>query len=127
MTFDAPRHVQRLDFGNPVHGFHGAVTLLTLEICLDMPLVREMHEVRNVVDFYPRNRFLSLPVTENLHDFWPVPHTGYLGMTARTTIHTGHARTGRAAGIDVAILTGNFIFPRMNAVTEFDGLNGARV
>jgi hypothetical protein len=125
MAFDAPRHSQFLLYGNSIHGFHWSVALLALQVCLDVSFVREMHKIRNIMDLDPGYWLLVGKVLCNLDNLGFV--SGYRSMTTHAFFDgwdPGRWRTGR---VDMTVLAGNFIFPGVNFVTEFNGLDRAVV
>ncbi len=125
MAIDAPRHSQWLLSCNSIHGFHWAVALLAFEARLDMSFVCEMHKIRNVVDLDPGDRPLVGIILRDLDDLGFV--SGDRLVATHAFFHRWHTGRWRTSCIDMTILTGNFIFPGMDSMTEFDGLNRAGV
>lgn len=123
MTFDAPWHPHRCDTGDTVHCFDRTVTFLTFEAGLDMPLMREVNIVGNVVYLDPRYWFAIFPVSRQFHDLRTVADSGQRFVTAHAFAHARYAGDGRPGGIDMAILARNFVIRGMNRVAEFDWLN----
>ena len=125
MAIDAPRHAQGLLSGNSIHGSDGAMAGCAFQAGLDVPFVSEMHEIGNVIDFDPG---YGLTVGVILRDFDDLRFIGSDRPVATHAFfhrwHAGHRRTG---GIDMTVLTGNFIFPGVDSMTEFDGLKRAGV
>jgi hypothetical protein len=62
MAFDAPGHSQRSDPRDTVHSLNGSVTFLTFDVCLYVPLVREVNEIGDIVHFNPRYGFTIFPI-----------------------------------------------------------------
>ncbi len=127
VTIDAPRHPHRRNARNPVHRLHGTVTFLTCEARPDVPLVCEVHEIGNIVHFYPRYRFTIFPVCGQLQDLRSFADAGYEIVTADTFTNAGDAGNRRLVRIDVAVLTRNLVVGGMYLVTEFDGLKRTAV
>ena len=69
MTIDAPRHPHRLNTGNTVHRFHRSMTFLAFDVGLDVPFMRKVNKVRNIMHFDPRNGFTVLPVSSEFQNF----------------------------------------------------------
>ena len=127
MTIDAPGHPQRYNTRHSVHRFHGAVTFITGEVGLDVPLMRKMNKVGNIVNFDPRYRFTIFPIGGQLQDFRTFADAGYRVVTSHTFANAGHAGNRRRLGIDVAVLARNLVVRGVNCVTEFDRLNRATI
>ena len=122
MAVDAPGHLHGCNACDPPHGFHRPVTFLALEAGLDVPLVREVHEVRHIVHRDPGNGFAVLPVFGKLQNlrFFADTRNGFVAADA-----LAHARdTGdrRRGCIDVTVLARDLIVRRMHYVAEFAGL-----
>ncbi len=127
MTIDAPRHSHRCNTGNAVHRLHRTVTFLTREARLDVPLMRKVNKVGNIVHFNPRYRFTIFPVGGQLQDLRTFADTGYRFVTSHAFANAGHAGDRRLVGIDVAVLARNLVVRGMYRVTELDGLNRAAI
>ena len=125
VAIDAPRHAQWLLPGNSIHGSHGAVTFPAFQAGLDMSFVREMYKIGNIIDFDPGYRLVVGIILRNLDNLGFVD--GDRAVATHAFFHRWHAGHRRAGGIDMTILTGNFIFPGMDSMAEFDGLNRAGV
>ena len=123
MTIDAPRHPQCCNTGNTVHRLHRTMTFLTREVRLDVPLMRKMNKVGNIVNFDPRYRFTIFPVGGQLQDLRMFADTGYRVVTSHAFTNAGHAGNRRLVGIDMAVLARNLAVRDMYCVTEFDWLN----
>ena len=123
MTIDAPGHPQRYNTRHSVHRLHRTVTFLTREVRLDVPLMRKMNKVGNIVNFNPRYRFTIFPVGGQLQDLRTFADTGYRFVTSHAFTDAGYAGNRRLVGIDVAVLARNLAVRDMYCVTEFDWLN----
>ena len=123
MTIDTPWHPHRCNTGNTIHRLHGTVTFLTRDTRLDVPLMRKVNIVGNIVNFNPRYRFTIFPVGGQLHDLRAFPDAGYRFVTSHAFANAGYAGNRRLVGIDVAVLARNLVVRGMYRVTEFDGLN----
>ncbi|MEE8109057.1 MAG: hypothetical protein V3T36_07900 [Gammaproteobacteria bacterium] len=101
------------------------MTFLAFQAGLDVPFVREMHKIGYVMNFYPGYGRLVGIILRNLDNL------GFAGRDGPVATHAffnrWHAGRRRTGCIDMTILTGNFIFPGMDSMTEFDGLNRAGV
>src|SRR5688572_401209 len=53
VTVETPAHLQRGDAFDAMHGLDGTVTRLTGDVRPHVALVREVHEVRQIVHLYP--------------------------------------------------------------------------
>ena len=123
MTIDTPRHPHRCNPGNTIHCLHGTVTFLTRESRLDVPLVRKVNKIRNVVNFNPRYRFTIFPVGDQFQDLRTFADTGYGVVTSHAFADAGYAGNRRLVGIHVAMLARNFVIRSVYRVTEFDWLD----
>ena len=123
MAIDTPRHSHRGNTGNSIHCLDGTVAFLTGDARLHVALVRKVNIVRKIVHFNPRYGFTIFPVSNQLQDLRAFADTGYKVMTSHAFADTGYARNRRPVGIDVAMLTRNFVVRSMHCVAEFDGLN----
>ncbi len=121
MAFDTPGHSQWLLPRDSVHGFYRPMTLLALQIRLDMPFMREMHKIRHVIHLDPWNRLLISVILGDLYDLGRVGGNRY--VTAHAFFDRGYARRWRPGGINMAVLARNFVIPGMNFMTEFDRLH----
>lgn len=123
MAFDTPGHSHRRDTGNPIHFLDGSMALLTLDVCLYVPLVREVNEIGDVVDLYPRDRFTILPVRRQLEDFRLLARIWQGPVASHTFTDTGHTGDRRPVCVNVAVPARNLVIRCMHGVTEFDWLD----
>ncbi len=127
VTIDAPWHPHRRNSRDPVHGLHRPVTFLTLEPRLDVPFVRKVNEIGNVVHLDPRYRFTLFPVGCELQYLRTFANTGHELVTAHAFADAGDTGNGAPVGINVAMLTRDRIVSGMYLVTEFDWLDRTAV
>ena len=125
MTIDAPRHSHCRNTRNSIHRLHGSVAILTREgrLRIDVPLMRKVNIVRNIVNLNPRNRFTIFPVGDQFQDLRTFADTGYGVVTSHAFADAGYAGNRRLVGIHVAMLARNFVIRGVYCVTEFDWLN----
>ncbi len=103
------------------------MTFLTREIRLDVPLMRKMNKVGNIVNFNPRYRFTIFPVGGQLQDLRTFADTGYRIVTPHAFADAGDAGNRRSVCIDVTVLARNLVVRCMYLVTELDWLNRTAV
>ena len=120
VAIHAPGHPQGRNPLHAVHGFDGAMTLLTSEARLDVALMGEMDEVGHVVDLDPRNRFTILPILENFQDLGFVPRDDL--MTTDALVDARDARRRRLVRVHMTVQAFNPILTDMNAMAEINGL-----
>lgn len=106
-----------LDF---LHRLDGAVTSLALDIGPNVRPVLKKNEIRHSRYFHPLDGLLFIPVFLELLDFRFVRRRNF--MTAHAALKRRDTGHGGAAGIAMAVLTGNLVFSRVNFVAEGDGL-----
>ena len=70
VTANAPTHLQRCYLLDNIHSFNGTVALLAFQTGIQVDLVAETHEIRQIVDFNPRNRFVFSIVIVDFFDVW---------------------------------------------------------
>ncbi len=122
MTIDAPWHPHRCNSGNTVHRFDRTVTFLTREASFDVPLMRKVNIVRNVVHFDPQYWFTIFPVGGQFLDLRTFADTGHRVVTSHAFANARYAGNRCLVGIDMTMLARNFIVRGMYFVTEFDWL-----
>ena len=127
VAIDTPRHPHRCNTGHTVHCLYGTVTFLTRQSCLDVPLMREVNKIGNIVHFNPRYGFTIFPVGGQLQNFRPFTDAGYKFVTSNTFAHAGDAGDRRPVRIVVTVLARNLIVCRMYLVTKIDWLNRAAI
>jgi len=127
MTIDAPRHPHRHNTGNTVHRFHGTMTFLAFEVGLDVPFMRKVNKVGNVMYLDPRNRLTVLPVGGELQNFRLITNARHGLVAPHAFTDAGNAGRRRPVGIDVTVLARNFVVRGMHRVTEFNWLNRTAV
>lgn len=76
MAIHTPWHGHRRDTGDTIHRFYRTMTFLTRDARPDVPLMREVNEVRYVVHLDPGNRFAPFPVSQQFSDFRSVADIG---------------------------------------------------
>ena len=103
------------------------MALLTFESRLDVPLVREMYEIRYVVNLDPGNRFSLVPVLGEFHDFRFFTRVRQAAMASHAFAYGRHTGGRCRVGIDMTMQTRNLVVRGMHSVTEFDGLNRGSV
>jgi hypothetical protein len=86
----------------------------------DVTLVREPHEIGEIVHAEPRNRLLPFPVSEKLYDFRLVRRDRQVALG--TTLNRWNASDRTTPRVRVAQLTRNRIVSRMEAMAERDRL-----
>ena len=125
MTIDTPRHPHRCNTRNSIHRLHGSVAILTRErrFRIDVPLVRKVNKIRNVVNLNPRNRFTIFPVGGQLQDLRTFADAGYGVVTSHAFADAGYAGNWRLVSINVAMLARNFVIRGVYSMTEFDWLD----
>ena len=62
VTVHTPTHLQGTDLAHGVHGFYLAVTVNTIDTRLDVALVGKIDVPFKIVDLYPGDGFLFIPV-----------------------------------------------------------------
>ncbi len=127
MTIDAPWHPHWCNAGNTVHCFDRTVTFLALETGLDMPFVREVNKVGNIVYFDPRYRLAIFPVGGQLDNLRTFANAGYRVVAAHALADTRYAGDGCPVGINMAVLARNLVVRGVYRVAEFDRLNRTAV
>lgn len=127
MAIDTPGHFQCHNTGNAVHCLYRAMTFLTLEVRLDVPLMRKVNKIGHIVHFDPRYRFTIFPVGVQLDDFRLLAHVGQGLMATYALANAGDAGDWCRVRIDVAVLARNLIVRCMHLVTEFDWLDRAAI
>ena len=91
VTFDAKAHLKSCFF-EPVHGFYCAVTSLTLDLLFDVPFVIEKDMLREIIDFDPGDRCLTVEVFVLLLDFRMIGD--HISMTKEALFHGRDTRKG---------------------------------
>jgi hypothetical protein len=127
VAIDTPRHFHRCNTGNTVHCFYGTMTFLTFQPCLDVPLMREVNKIGNIVHFNPRYGFTIFPVGYQLQNIRPFSNAGYKFVTSNTFAHAGDTSDRRPVRIVMTALARNLIVRRMHFVTKIDWLNRAAI
>jgi hypothetical protein len=88
----------------------------------DVTLVREPHEVREIVHAEPRNRLLPFPVSKKPDDLRLVRRDRQVALS--TALNRGNASDRTAPRVRVAQLTRNRIVSGMEAMAERNRLCG---
>lgn len=76
VAFDAPGHSHCCNTGNAVHCLYRAMTLLTLEVRLNVPLMRKVNKIGHIVYLDPRYRFTIFPECHQFQDLRLVADAG---------------------------------------------------
>jgi hypothetical protein len=118
----APPHRQRRSLNGCVHPRHVAMTHLASDAGQDMTLVREPHEVGEIVHAKPRNRLLPFPISEKLDDLRLVRRDRQMALG--TALNRWEACDRAAPRVYMAQLTRNRIVAGMEAMAERDRLCG---
>jgi len=124
VAVDAQPHVLRSRLSHPLHRLHGTVAGLASHPARNVRLVREVNKVRLIENFYPRNRFFSIPVVKELF---------HLGLVRCRDLVTADAASDRrdsrdrgSSGARVAVLAADLEVTRVNFMAERDGLDRIR-
>lgn len=92
------------------------MTLMTGQTSLQVPLVREIDKVREVVHLDPRDRFSPFPIACHLFYLRGLPFDDE--VTANATLNAGNPRYGRPGSIDVTIETGDLVVSCMDLMAK---------
>src|SRR5258708_6178105 len=127
MAIDAKAHVDFYCGHDSIHRFDRAVTFLTLDAGMDMRVVREADEVGHRVDAVPLDfeRRLSVvgPRPGDGLDSAAGDSAAVASDASRDRWNTGLRRSARSS---MAVLTWDLVDPRVNSMTERNGLNDIR-
>ena len=127
VTVYTPLHPHRGNPGDSIHGFYRAVAFLTFQSRFNMPLVREVNEIRQIVYLDPWNGLTIFPVADKLQYFRPFADTRYRFVAPHALANAGNASNGCFVRVDVAVLARYLVIGCMYCVTEFDGLDGTSI
>lgn len=122
VAIQAPSHLHRRQSLHTVHGFNRTVTGLTFQPGGDMPIMRKMDKIRQVVHFDPGDGLLVIEVVQYFLDLAPIG--GHFIVTANAFINAGHASRNRPPGLYMAVHARNFVISGVNLVAEIDRLFG---
>jgi hypothetical protein len=126
MTVDTEAHVDFMHRHDPIHLLHVAVTFLALDARVDVRSMLEAHEVRQRVHAVPSNLERRLcvvgPRARHRLDTADEPRA----MTSDASGYRRSARALRASRILVAVLTGNLMDARVDAMAEGNRLDDIR-
>ena len=125
VAFDAETHLE-IDRKEPVQRLYLSMTFGAVEFGpLDMGNVAEEYKIRDPVNADPGHRLSLVKMLLFLHDL------GMLGndvlVAVETLLHGGNPGVGRALHPGMAEPAGDLLHPRMDPVTEVDGLLGADI
>ncbi len=123
MAIDTPGHSHRCNSGNPIHRLDRTVAFLAGEARFYVSLVREVHEVGDIVHLDPGDRLTIFPIRGQFHDLRTFPHARYGLVTSHALADARHTGNGRFVRIDVAVLARNLIVRGMYRMAERDRLN----
>src|SRR5687767_7821481 len=93
VAIETPAHLHGRDALHPVHRFDPPVTGLARDIGLHVSLVREIDEVRQIVNFDPGDGLPTVPIAHDFADLWPV--LGHDAVTADAFVDAGNAGDDR--------------------------------
>jgi hypothetical protein len=118
----APPHRQRRGLNGGVHPRHVAMTRLAANAGQDVTLVREPHEIGEIVHAEPWDRLLPFPVSEKLDDLRLIRRDRQVALG--TALNRWNASNRTAPRVCVAQLTRNRIGSGVEAMAERDWLCG---
>jgi len=129
VAIDAKVHVDFIDGHDAIHRLDRSVTALALDSGVDMRVMREADEVGERVhavplDFERRLRVVGPWTSDRLDS----TSGDSVAVTSNASRDRGNARLRRSRRVGMAVLTGDFVDPGVDAMTERDWLNdvGAR-
>jgi hypothetical protein len=105
---------------NSVHGFNRPVTGLALNVGQHVAFMREVNEIRKIMNFDPGYGLLVFPVIDQLAYLWPL-RCDFV-MTADAFRNAGYPGGYGTARLNVAIHAGDLVFARVDLVAELDRL-----
>jgi hypothetical protein len=121
VAIHAPTHGQRCKLFYAFHFLNFAVTNCASDTFINMPLVIEKGELRQIMHFDPGNRFTF---AVRLHKGLNVGTVSlYDKVTIHTNIHRRHSGMTRTLNRGMAIHTWDLIFAGMSFVAKWKGLN----
>lgn len=82
--------------------------------------MREIHEVRQALEPHPWNGMLLFPIPRQFLEF--LRPAGNIPMTGHTQLHRGNPGDGRLSSMPVTVETIDPERPRVQLMTEGDGL-----
>ncbi len=121
VTIHAAFHVENTSPANSFHLLNRPVASLASYIGRYMPLVSEIHKIRQIVDLGPCDRLFRLPVADKLLDLRFFFTDSF--MAAHAKLHGRYTCDNGFARIDVTIGAVDFIVACMDLVTEINRLN----
>src|SRR4029077_12548356 len=101
VTVDTPPHVERRRLIDLFHVLDLAVARLTSHACVNVPHVREVNVLRELVDAHPWHRLFLVPVASELLNFRS--SRCHYGMAAHAGADRGETRVERLIGGVVAV------------------------
>src|SRR5579863_1016639 len=122
VAVDAKTHVDFMHRHHAIHRFDRTMTFLAGDARPDMRLVHELDEVRQRIDAVPANfewrlMFIRPRLRDRLN-----PAQQAVAMASDAARNRRDAGGSRASGVLVAVLAGNLVNARVDAVTEGDRL-----
>lgn len=118
MATETPTHDQALGLPDPRHIGNITMAFLALNASPDMPLVRKINVIREVVDLDPRDRFLTVPIALNLLYFRTIRAYGRVTaqapLDARDPRHFGLSSVNMTKGAKDRIVAGMYLVTEIN-------------
>jgi hypothetical protein len=97
-------HIEVIDSVNPVHSFYISMTPAAVYLPVQMHGMIEIDEVRNILDLYPKNRFILIVCSTEFFYFRMMDndpsmtkHTGLQGRDSCTCCFYGAVVTEKTA------------------------------
>ncbi len=125
MTLEAPSHLKGRDTPHPAHRGYVAVTVTADTPGTYMPLMWKIYIIREVMNLYPRNFLLCIPVFSEFY---------YLGaisldnlVTSHATLYIGGPGDAGPCDVDMAKLALYLISAGMYLMAEVYWLNRLKV
>lgn len=107
MAVDAALHAMNASLADSVHFGDVAVACLASYLGRNVPLVAEINEVRQIIDFNPLDRPALLPEASQLLDFRLL--FSNILVAAHTKLHGRYPRDHGFAGVDMTIEAVNLV------------------
>jgi hypothetical protein len=97
------------------------VTFFTIKAGLYMPLMRKIKMVGQVMYLHPRDWLFIFP---EFFKFFDLRGFGFDdAMTTHAFSNAGYTRMPRTFGVNMTVLTGDFVLPSVDNMTELNRLN----
>ena len=103
-----------------VHSFNCPMASLTFNFCQHVAFMREVNEVRQIMNLYPGNRLPILPVTHQKPDLGLLRRN--LVMETYTFRNAWDSRGRRAVRLSMTIHTRNFVLTGMDLMAKCNRL-----